>query len=242
MATINQIFTNAELPFLDLDEDLNLEDYEEEWLARSQLSAWVKPDWISGSKWEQTIAHLNTSLEYSNTQEMIQSVYRHLVFMEDIIASFQDERNSYQITELIETWMAIRWSQQNDDWRRLMKLALLDSVSCFESGAIQYKRPSLFLQTHQWMIANDYDSIVVPEDISLTFEFDPTARVVWNEEVGHWEQFFPPVHSLINQDNLMPLTDSEYSDTDSDDDDDSVVDVVFGGGELDAIVPIVSQL
>ena len=126
---------------------------------------------------------------YSTTQETIQSVYLHLAFLEDLLAIFEDHPMG---AELAETWMAVRWTEQNDDWKRLARLALFDSAISYEETSPQYERPSLFTLSHDWMKEMGYDDEVaerVPE-LSLTFR-EEVAYVRRSNANEVWEQVYP---------------------------------------------------
>ena len=163
----------------------------------------LKPSWLPDNRWNETVDRLDASLDYSSTPEMIQSVYLHLVFLEDLLAINEDNDTSL-ISDLCESWMAVRWNEQNDDWKRLMGRALIDSTNCFEETGPQYERPSFFLLTREWMNENDYHELAEYDGASLTFracELDTPPQVVRDHATGAWSQVIPST-----QDQIVPTT------------------------------------
>lgn len=165
----------------------------------------LKPSWLPDNRWNETVDRLDASLNYSSTREMIQSVYLHLVFLEDLLAINEDNISGPWNPDLCESWMAVRWNEQNDDWKRLMGRALIDSTNCFEETGPQYERPSFFLLTREWMNENDYHELAEYDGASLTFrasELDTPPQVVRDNATGVWSQVIP---STQNQ--IVPTTD-----------------------------------
>lgn len=139
----------------------------------------LKPKWCNTYKWNSIInemRRLNPN-QVLNDEETIQSVYYHLVWLEDMIAIYED-----RLYVIAESYIANIWRKcKNTKWKKLMANALTTQMYSIP----EYFRPSLCLITPEWFIRNSIEFIPIVPLESITFTSVESPPLKFNENFNY---------------------------------------------------------
>ena len=139
-----------------------------------------QPSWTTDEKWQRTMQSLR--MDGTSPQEITQSAYMHLQFVEDMIAIHCDGPQT--VPELCETWLAKKWEESKSKmWKDLVAKAWQTDVW---SEAPCYFRPSLCLLSSEWMKANGFEIDPSTSEDSLTFAENPPLVQVTYQPPYTW--------------------------------------------------------
>jgi len=144
----------------------------------------LKPSWCDTDKWDVIVNGMD-KLHPDNEltdQEITQSVYYHLVWLEDMIAIYEDRRSS-----IAESHIAIIWNEtSNIKWKYLMGTAIKTETYCIQG----YVRPSLCLITMEWFNLNKIPSNIADKCHSITFREVSMPPLKFNEKHNNWNVIY----------------------------------------------------
>ena len=143
----------------------------------------LKPGWLSkdNTKWETIVNGMDSLTPNDNLsdQEIVQSVYYHLVWLEDMLAIYDDRRST-----IAESTIAMTWNETNNEkWRTLMAQACQTNTFSIPD----YYRRSLCLITPEWMNTTEYKSLLATPCNSMTFTPVESIPLTFNSDEDYWK-------------------------------------------------------